>query len=191
MARQQLVRALVPEDAVETLREEVLAIDGADVTAVTVSAPDPATYRDERPDLQLRELVKGGRTRLALGIVVGAAIGMLIAFAIPVLREWMPYTLLLFAFGGGWGGAITAVSRGIQKDKPEDDTPEEVISVDEQDAEELRVMTVVVQHDRDAVVDLLTERGIVLLDSWHPKVGRGPDARPAESPDEEGPRRAV
>ena len=187
MARQQLVRALVPEEAAETLREEVLAIDGADVTAVTISAPDPATYRDERPDLQLRGLVKRGGMRLALGMMAGAVIGVLIVFVVPVLREWIPYTLLLFAFGGAWGGAITAVSRGIQVDKPEDDTPEDVITVDEDDAETLRVMTIVVQHDRDAVVDLLSERGVTLLDSWHPKVGRGPDARPADGPDPDVP----
>lgn len=181
MAQQDLVRALVPEDQANALREEVLALDGAGVTAVTFAAADPASYRDERPDLLLRRLVKRGGVRLVVGAVVGALVGAAVALLIPVVRDFAPWTVLLLAFGGGWGGAVTATARGVQVDKPEDDLPEEHVELRPEDADDVRVMTVVVERDRDEVVDLLMERNVVLLDSWFPKEGQRPAERRARA----------
>jgi hypothetical protein len=192
VAQQDLVRALVPEDQAEALREEVLALDGAGVTTVTFAAADPASYRDERPDLLLRRLVQRGGMRLLLGAIGGALVGAAIALLVPVLREFAPWTVLLLAFGGAWGGAVTATARGVQVDKPEDDVPDEHVELGPDDAADVRVMTVVVERDRDEVVDLLMERDVVLLDSWHPKEGQRPAERRARTTTESeggGPRR--
>jgi hypothetical protein len=180
VARQHTVRALVPHAEAEGLREELLHLDGADVGDVTVSAPDPATYRDAGADLRLREFVKVGRARLLVGVLAGALLGAAIAWFLPMLREWAPYTVLLFAFGGAWGGGVAVTARGVQVEKQREphDLGDDHIEVDEQDQADLRVLTILVHRDRDAVVDLLTDRGVRLLDSWHPKVGDGPDARP-------------
>jgi hypothetical protein len=181
VAKRHTVRALVSGRDAEQLREELLAMGDADVGDVTISAPDPATYRGERADNRLRELVRAGGVRLLIGIVVGAAIGALVSGLLPFLREWWPYTLFLLMFGGAWGGGVASTARGIQVEKEREptDLADEVVEVDEEASQDLRVLTVLVHQDRDAVVDLLSERGATLLDSWHPKVGHGPDARPS------------
>jgi hypothetical protein len=192
VAQQDVVRALVPEEQADALRDEVLALERAGVSAVSFAAADPASYRDERPDLLLHDLVKRGGMRLALGAIVGAVVGVTIALLVPVLREWAPWTVILLAFGGGWGGAVTATARGVQVDKPEDDVPERRHELRPEEAARTRVMTVVVERDRDEVVDLLRERDVVLLDSWHPREGQRPAERRARRTGESeggGPRR--
>jgi hypothetical protein len=186
VAKQHTVRALVPREDADTLRDELLTLEEAEVGTVTISAPDPATYREEGADLRLREFVKTGGTRLIMGVVAGAVVGAALAWFLPFLREWWPYTLFLLMFGGAWGGGIAATARGVQvekEDEPED-LGDEVVEVDTDDSQDLRVLTILVHHDREAVVDLLAERGATLLDSWHPKVGHGSDARPADPQDE-------
>lgn len=183
MARQHIVRALVPRNDADQLRDELLGLDAADVDTVTISAPDPATYRDEGADLRLREFVKTGGKRLIIGVVVGALLGAAVSWFLPFLREWWPYTLFLLMFGGAWGGGVASTARGVQveKEREPQDLEDNVVEVTEDDSEDLRVMTILVHRDRDAVVDLLSERGATLLDSWHPKVGHGPEARPGDT----------
>jgi hypothetical protein len=172
MALQDTVRVLVPHGSAESLREELLALDDADVEAVTLSAPDPAsTYRGEEPDLELRRLVRRGGTRLWIGAIAGFAIGALLAALIPMTNGWLPWSALILGFGGAWGGAVVVTARGVQVDKREDDLPETYYEVDETASKELRVMTVVVPRGRDEVVDLLQGKDLTLLDSHDPKVG--------------------
>lgn len=64
MAQQDLVRVLVPNELTDDLRGALLAIEGAEVTSVTISAPDPATYRGETSDRRLHDLVRYGWKRL-------------------------------------------------------------------------------------------------------------------------------
>lgn len=183
MAKQDVVRALVPNERAEALREELLQLEGPDIASVAISAPDPATYREETADLRLRELIRYSWWRLVLGAIVGAAVGVVLALLIPL--EWWMYTVPLFAFGGAWGGAVTSTARGVQVAKEDEpaDMGDETVDVEPDETQDLRVLTITVLHDRDAVVDLLSDRDEVsLLDSWHPKVGQGPDARPDESP---------
>jgi hypothetical protein len=172
MALQDTVRVLVPHGQAGDLREELLALDDADVEAVTISAPDPAsTYRGEEPDLELRRLVRRGGTRLVVGAGIGAVVGVLLALVVPWLNAWLPWSALIFAFGGAWGGAVAATARGVQVDKREDDLGESYYEVDRIAADELRVLTVVVPRGRDDVVDFLEGRDLTLLDSQAPKVG--------------------
>lgn len=172
MADQQNVRALVPARDASALREELLGADGADVEAVAVSAPDPATYRGEEGDLELHQLVRFESLRLAIGVVVGAAVGALLVLALPWLHDWMPATLVLFAFGGAWGGGVVAAAFGVQTDKRDDPLPDAHYEVEAEDAEDLRVLTVQVRRGRTQVVNALEEHDdVVLLDSWDPKVG--------------------
>jgi hypothetical protein len=172
MALQDTVRVLVPHGQAEQLREELLALDDADVQAVTIAAPDPATtLRGEEPDLELRRLVRRGGTRLWMGAVVGFFVGALLAVLIPMTNGWLPWSALILGFGGAWGGAVVATSRGVQVDKREDDLPETYYEVDEVAADEMRVMTVVVPRGRDEVVDLLQGKDLTLLDSHDPEVG--------------------
>jgi hypothetical protein len=172
MALQDTVRVLVPHSRTEQLREELLALDEADVEAVTVSAPDPATtYRGEEPDLELRRLVRRGGMRLVVGAVGGAILGVVIALVLPFLNDWLPWSALILAFGGAWGGAVATTARGVQVDKREDDLGESYYEVDEIAAEEMRVLTVLVPRGRDEVVDFLQGEDLTLLDSHAPKVG--------------------
>lgn len=185
MAKQDTVRALVPAERADRLREQLLELEGADVTSVAISAPDPATYREETSDLRLRHLIRYGWWRLLLGAVIGAAVGVGLALLIPL--DWAIYTVPLFAFGGAWGGAVTSTARGIQvaKEREPPDAEDEHVEVEADQTQDLRVLTIIVLHDRDEVVDLLDGQDDVrMLDSWHPKVGHGPDARPDEPPPE-------
>lgn len=184
MAKQDTVRALVPMGRADALRERLLALDSADVESVSVSAPDPATYREETSELRFRHLIRYGWWRLLLGALIGAAIGVGLALLIPL--EWAIYTVPILAFGGAWGGAVTSTARGVQvaKEDHPPEAPDRTVDVDSEDTEDLRVLTIIVLHDREAVIDLLDgEEGVRLLDSWHPKVGHGPDARPEDTTD--------
>lgn len=186
MAKQDTVRALVPNERAERLRDELLELDDADVASVTISAPDPATYREETSERQLRHIVRYGWWRLLLGAVVGAAIGVVVALVTPI--DWLIYTVPILAFGGAWAGAIASTARGVQvaKEIETPDTEDRKVDVDPESTDDLRVLTIIVVHDREAVVDVLErEDDVLLLDSWHPKVGHGPDARP-EDPSPEG-----
>lgn len=179
MAQQDLVRVLVPNDLTDELRGALLAIEGTEITSVTISGPDPATYRGESSDRRLRDLVQYGWKRLVLGAVVGAAIGVGLAFLLD--WEYVVYGIPLLAFGGAWGGAVTATARAVQvakEDEPED-LPDETVQVEPDDVPDLRIMTIVVPHGRDAVDDFLAEREEVrLLDSWQPKMDEDPEPHP-------------
>ena len=116
MAQQDHVRVLVPNEMTDELRGALDRIEGATITSVSISAPDPATYRGET------------------------------AGAVQVAKE----------------------------DEP-DDLPDETVQVEPDDVSDLRVVTIVVPHGRDAVKDFLAERSDVqLLDAWRPKVDEGP-----------------
>lgn len=180
MANEQVVQALVPNPDAARLREELVELDRADVEAVAISAPDPATYRGEEGDLELHKLVRFESLRLVMGAVVGAAIGALFVLVLPWLHEWMPASLIIFAFGGAWGGAIVATSFGVQVDKRDDPLPDTHYEVDQADTADLRVLTIHVPHGRTQVINLLEDHpDVVLLDSWDPKVGprREPENR--------------
>lgn len=179
MAKQDIVRALVPHERADDLRERLLGLERAEVASVAISAPDPATYREPTSDLRLRHLIRYGWWRLLLGAVLGAAIGA--ALALLVAPGWAIFTVPLLAFGGAWGGAVTSTARGVQVAKAQEppDVPDRKLDVDSAESQDLRVLTIVVLHDRQAVVDLLdAQDGVRLLDAEHPKVGRGPEARP-------------
>ena len=179
MAQQDLIRVLVPYDRVDELREELLEIEAAEIASVTVSAPDPATYQGEGPDRRLHELFQYGWKRLVLGAIVGAVIGAGLALLID--WEYAVYSIPLLAFGGAWGGAVTATASAVQVAKEDEpaDLPDETVQVEPDDTPDLRIMTIVVPHGRGAVDDFLAEREHVqLVDSWQPKTGEGPESRP-------------
>lgn len=176
MAQQDLVRVLVPHEMTADLRGALLAIDEAEITSMTVSAPDPATYRGESADRRLHDLVRYGWKRLLAGAVVGAAIGVALAFLLD--WEYVIYGVPLFAFGGAWGGAVTATARAVQvaKEDVPDDLPDETVKVEPGDVPDLRIVTIVVPHGREAVDDFLADQADVqLLDSSRPKVGENPE----------------
>lgn len=172
MANQQVVQAIVPAPEAERLRQQLFDLKGATVETITISAPDPATYRGEEGDLELHKLVRFESLRLGLGLVLGAIGGVLLSFALPWLHEWMPASAVLLGFGGAWGGAVAAAAVGVQVDKRDDPLPDTHYDIDDAEAEDLRVITVHVPHGREQVVNRLEkEQGVVLLDSWDPKVG--------------------
>lgn len=172
MANQHIVRALVPHSDAARLREQLIRLDDADVDAVAISAPDPATYRGEEGDLELHQLVRFESLRLGVGAIVGAALGALLVLAMPWMHEWMAASLLLFAFGGAWGGAVVAAAFGVQVDKRNDALPDAHYEVDENDTDDLRVLTARITRGRAPVVNVFEDHpDAVLLDSWDPKVG--------------------
>ena len=170
MARQHVVRVLVPVDDASSLRDELVDSERFDVREVTIEQPDPGLYRDERSDRQLHKMAVAGGWRLLVGGAVGAAIGVLIVLVIPFLRELMPWTLLLFAGGGASLGALVHVQRGVQVDKEPDDMPDRLYEVDAQDTRRERALTIIVGPDRNPLEDFLEERGYILLDTEDPKL---------------------
>lgn len=178
MANQYRVRALVARDDLPRLRERLETECDVPAQDVIDAEPTPGAYRDEAPDLELSRMVGAYHRRGIIGGVVGAALALLLVFVIPPLRDFLPYSLIL-AFGGAWGGAIAAAARSVQENKREDDVGESIHRISAADAQRLREVTVVVDRDREAVVRLLQKHGATLLDSTHPRVGDGPDARPA------------
>lgn len=178
MPNQHLVRALVARDDLPQFRERLEDECGITPDHVTDAEPVPGDYRDEAPDLELSRMVGTYHRRGIAGGVAGAALALLLVLVIPPLRDYLPYSLIL-VFGGAWGGAIATAARTVQTTKREDDLGESIHRVGPADAERLREVTITVDRDREAVVQLLQQHGATLLDSDHPRVGRGPDARPA------------
>ena len=176
MAQHDLVRVLVPNEMTEELSDALRSVEGAEIASVTISAPDPATYRGEGADRRLRELMLYGRKRLVVGAIIGAIVGVGLAFLLD--WEYVVYGIPLFAFGGAWGGAVTGTARAIQvaKEDEPNSLPDDTVQVEPDDVPDLRVMTILVPHGRAAVDDFLAERADVqLLDSWRPKVGENPE----------------
>lgn len=189
MARQDLVRALVPRERVEEVEHVLVEELGVDPAAIDAAAAQPGAYRDERPDRELRHLVRVGRGRVLAGALIGALLGVVIAFVVPVTRDLALYTVPLFAFAGAWGGGAVAAARGVQTQRDTGDRPERLHELSAAEAAAHRVLTVRDAHDRPEVSDRLADLGIILLDTRHPRVGREePGHRPAgEREDGAGP----
>lgn len=178
---QHIVRALIPASDEDTLRRELQALPGAGVVRVHSQQPPPATYRDEEPDRRLHQLWRATTGYLVVAAVIGALVGVGIAFAVPGLRDYLPWTALVLGFGFGWGGAAFGWGRGVQVAKREDDLGEEEVRIEGRGAQQLRLLTIEVQQDREKVAEHLVARGAKLLDSRDPIVGdAGPLARPAD-----------
>ena len=170
MAQQHLVRVLVPVDDASRLRDELLRSEALDVREVDIEEPDVGVYRDERSDRQLLGMARHGRSRMLVGGAVGALVGLLLVLVIPVLRELMPWSMILFVPGGASLGALTYVQRGVQVDKESDDMPDRLYRIDAEDRSRERALRIVVGRDRNPVEDLLESRGYILLDSEDPKL---------------------
>jgi hypothetical protein len=180
MARQDVVRALVPKDRVEEIVGGLAERFELDPDAIDIDDVRPGTYRDEQPDRELRRLVRTGRVRIALGATVGAVIGVAIALLVPALREWSPVSVVLFAFGGAWAAAAVVAARTVQVYRNEGDRPEKVHEIGPDDAARMQLVTVHNLRNRPEVSDHLADRGVALLDTSHPRVGDdGPGERPA------------
>lgn len=189
MTRQHAVRALVPRHRVDAVLSVLRRDAGIDREAVDVSTPDPAVYRDEGPNLELRSMVRTGRIRVLVGAVGGGVLGAIVALAVPALQEFAPVSVLLLAFGFAWGAGAVMAARAVQVSRDEGPRGEQLHRVDPGDRSELRLLTVRVQRDRNRVVDALVGTGAALLDSDHPRVGRrAPGQRPADrGADDAGP----
>lgn len=182
MAMQHTVRALIPAQDEPTLRRELESLSGAGVLRIDSQQPPPATYRDEEPDRRLHQLWRASTGYLSLTAIIGALVGAAVAFLVPGLREFLPYSALVLAFGFAWGGAAFGWGRGAQVAKREDDLGDEQMRVGGREAQKLCLLTVEVQKDREKVAEHLEARGAKLLDSRDPIVGEGGTlARPAES----------
>jgi hypothetical protein len=185
VARQHTVRALVPAADERTIRRELEELSGAGVLHVDVRTPPPATYRDEQADRQFHNVWRASSGLLIVTALGGALIGAAVAFAVPGLREDLPWTAFLLAFGFAWGGAAFGWGRGAQLAKREDSLPDEQVRVEGRERLDLRLLTVELQQDREKVAEHLESRGATLLDSRHPIVGdTGSLARPSDA---EGP----
>lgn len=186
MARQDVVRALVAAGDVPDVVGELT--DGFAIPAeqIEVTDAEPAVYRDEAPELEVRTLVRTGRARMLVGGLLGAALGVAVALLVPWLRELSPYSVLLLAFGGAWAGAVTSAARGVQVNRTTGPLGEELHAVTPAEAPGLRLVTVRGVRDRGRIVDHLMDRpGVTLLDSDHPRVGSDePGARPAAPRDD-------
>lgn len=181
MAMQHTVRALIPAGDEKTLRRELQTLSGAGVLHIDSQQPPPATYRDEEPDRRLHQLWRASTGYLIAAAIVGALVGAAVAFVVPDLRDFLPYSALVLAFGFAWGGAAFGWGRGAQVAKREDDLGDDRVRIQGREAQELRLLTVEVQRDREKVAEHLEARGAKLLDSRDPIVGEGgPLARPSE-----------
>lgn len=171
MAEQRTVRALIPAHDEQRIREELTSLPGAGVLSVDSHQPPPATYRDEEPDRRLHQLWRASTGYLAVTAVLGAVVGLAVAFIVPGLREFLPYSAFLLAFGFAWGGAAFGWGRGVQVAKREDALGDEEERIDGDQVTDLRMLTVEVQRDREKVAEHLVGRGAKLLDSHAPFVG--------------------
>jgi hypothetical protein len=171
MADQRTVRALIPADDEQRLREELTSLSGAGVLRVESQRPPAATYRDEEPDRRLRQLWQAGAGYLVVAALVGALAGLALAFLVPGLREFLPYSAFVLAFGFAWGGAAFGWGRGVQVAKREDALGDEEERLEGDQVIDLRLLTVEVERDREKVAEHLVGRGAKLLDSHDPFVG--------------------
>jgi hypothetical protein len=171
VAQQHTVRALIPARDEDRLRQELTSLSGAGVVRVESQQPPPATYRDEEPDRRLHQLWRASAGYLAVAALLGAAVGTAVAFLVPDLRDVLPYSALVLAFGFAWGGAAFGWGRGAQVAKREDALGDDEQRVDADRAADLRLLTVEVQRDREKVAEHLVGRGAKLLDSNAPFVG--------------------
>ena len=73
MARQDVVRALVPRDRIEDVVGGLAERFELDPDTIDVDEVRPGAYRDAQPDRELRQLVRAGRNRAALGAAVGGS----------------------------------------------------------------------------------------------------------------------
>jgi hypothetical protein len=179
VAKQHTVRALIPAADEDTVRRELEDLSGAGILHIDSRKPSPATYRDEEPDRRLRQLWRASAGYLVVGALAGALVGVAVAFLVPGLRDLMPYSALLLAFGFAWGGAAFGWGRGAQVAKREDPLGDDELRVDGDETIDLRLLTIEVQRDREKVAEHLVARGAKLLDSRDPIVGEGgPLARP-------------
>jgi hypothetical protein len=180
VARQDVVRALVPRERAEEVEQVLVEELGVDPSHLKTEVAEPGVYRDERPDRELRHLVRVGRGRVVAGALIGALLGAVVAFLVPVTRDLAVYTVPLLAFAGAWGGGAVAAARGVQTHRDTGDRPERLHQLGPAEAADHRILTVREAHDRPEVSDRLADLGIVLLDTRHPRVGREePGHRPA------------
>jgi hypothetical protein len=178
VAAQHTVRALVPREEEDRLRQELHDLSGAGVLHVDSRRPSPATYRDEEPDRRLHQLWRASSGYLGVGAVLGALAGVAVAFLVPGLRDLLPWSAVLLAFGFAWGGAAFGWGRGAQVAKREDPLGDELEDVDADRAAQLSLLTVEVQRDREKVAEHLVAHGAKLLDSRDPIAGtEGPLSR--------------
>jgi hypothetical protein len=187
MARQDVVRALVPRDRIEDVVGGLVERLELEPNAIDVDDVEPGTYRDERPDRELRVLVRKGRNRTAIGAVVGAVIGVAIALIVPQLREWAPISVVLFAFGGAWAMAAIVAARTVQLRRDEGDRPEKLHELGPEEAAGLQIVTVHAVRQRPEVSDHFADHGLVLLDTSHPRVGEERRGERPSRPESRGP----
>lgn len=186
MARQDVVRALVHQDRLDTVLTALTDEHDIEPSMIEVSTPEPGTYRDERPELELHWLVRVGATRLAVSSLIGALVGSTLALLTPTLREYAPMTVLLMALTGAVAVGAVVTARTVQVKRDQDPRGEELLVLDPGEAERCELVTVRSVHDRGAVIDALTDLDAILLDSQYPRVGhQGAGERPAEPGDDE------
>ncbi len=187
MARQDVVRALVSTDRIEDIVGGLAERFELDADTIDVEDVHPGTYRDEQPDRELRQLVRAGRNRAALGAVIGGLVGVAIALLVPALREWSPISVVLFAFGGAGVTAAIIAARTVQLRRDEGARSDKVHEIGPEEAARLQMVTVRSLRNRPEVSDHFADQGAILLDTTHPQVGSdAPGQRPAR-PDEGDP----
>ena len=184
MARQDVVRALVPTDRLEDIVGGLVERLELDPDTIEVDDVHPGTYRDEQPDRELRQLVRAGRIRTAIGAVVGALVGVAIALLVPALREWSPISVVLFAFGGAGVTAAIVAARTVQLRRDEGDRADKVHEIGPEEAARLQMVTVRSLRNRPEVSDHFADQGAILLDTTHPQVGGDAPGRRPSRPDE-------
>jgi hypothetical protein len=181
VAEQHTVRALIPADHEAEVRRELESLSSAGVLRIDSQQPPPATYRDEEPDRRLHQLWRASAGYLVVTALLGALVGVAVAFLLPGLREYLPWTALVLGFGFAWGGAAFGWGRGVQVAKREDALADEEERIDSDRVIDLRLLTIEVQRDREKVAEHLVSRGAKLLDSRAPIVGQeGALSRPGE-----------
>jgi hypothetical protein len=116
-------------------------------------------------------------------------VGTAVAFLIPVLRDLLPTSAVLLAFGFGWGAAAAMFARAVQVQRDEGPRAEKVHTIGEVGADRVALVSIRSVRDHARIADGIMDLGIVLLDSDHPYVGRGGEGeRPADrGTDDAGP----
>jgi hypothetical protein len=119
MSRPQVVRALVPHTHLDLVLDKLGDDLGIDRDAIEVTTPAPGAYRDDEPNVEARSIFRTGRLRLVIGALLGALLGAAVASLLPFLRELLPTSAILLAFGFGWGTAAAMFMRGVQVQRDE------------------------------------------------------------------------